>query len=629
MDLLCVLTYENPNGDFLEMSDEHNEPKEDETADVEESGMTAEAADTPAENVSAPTKERPKPDLSVVFPVLVIVAQLGLIYYFLTTSTTPFRTLAGMGIPILASTVLVAGWWVLFSLRIPWRERFVGLLLAGAAIGVPLVTAWPADPFFLFYILPSVTTSVVIVAALTRGMDWGKRRKGLAVALGICLVMLCLVRVSGVNGTMAPLLAWRWSGEGSIASQDNKVATLPEKAAAGDWPGFRGAEREGRNLTDTFDIDWEAHPPKELWRQPVGLGWSSFTVIGDYFFTQEQRGDLETVVCYEVATGEQVWLNSVTARFKDRLGDGPRATPTFVDGKLYTQGATGFLQCIDGATGNTLWQTNIREDAGTKKPMWGYCSSPLVTDGLVITYSASGGGKSVLAYGQEDGKLVWSGGKGDHGYSSPHLGEIALTPQVLVSSNYGMEAFDPKTGTPLWDQEWRIGGNPRVTQPYVMDLYSVIGGTGQGKGARLIKADKDATSGAWTVQTRWESKRFRPYFNDFVYYNGFCYGFDGDRIGCMDTTDGKVRWSGKKIGGQILLLAEMEMLLVLTEKGEVLLIPAFPSGGEPVARLQALSSKTWNHPVISGGKLFVRNDKEAVCYALPPATVVETATEAH
>jgi len=615
------------------MTDEKNDtPESEETGAPEategaESETGGDSTDVPPTEAVKPAKAPRVPRLSVLFPLIVTVVHLATTFYFIETSTTPFRTYVGIGIAPLVAAVLLLGWWLL-SLSIPLKERLVGVGAAALAVAVPLLTARPFDVFYLIYLLPAVTTAVVVMAVATQGMAWEAQRKGLLVALGLCAVAFCLLHVVGVNGNMAPLLGWRWEGADPIVGQENKVAAVPKTAAPTDWPGFRGAEREGRNRVDTFGLDWENNPPKELWRRPVGPGWSSFAVVGDYCFTQEQRGEQEAVVCYAVATGEQVWINLVEARFVERMGNGPRATPTFHKGMLYTQGATGILQCIDAATGATQWQRDIAEDADTRIPTWGFCSSPLVVNDLVITYSAAGDGKSLLAYNAASGEPVWTAGKGGNGYVSPQFGEVALTPQVLISSNYGIEAFDPKTGAPLWDQEWDIRGNPRVAQPFVMDLYSVIGGGGQGKGARLIKADVNAETKEWTTKTIWTSNRFRPYFNDFVYYYGFCYGYDGNRLACMDTTDGKVRWTGDRVGGQILLLSEFEMLLVLTEAGEVLVIPAFPEEGNIIARMQALNGKTWNHPVVSGGKLFVRNDSEAVCYELPPAPVEEVTPEA-
>ncbi len=606
-----------------ENSDSKNEDASKTTEDIKEAPAEGDVLDTEAtpEDVAPPAEDVPPPvpRLSVTFPFAVVLLQLVVSLYFLNSSTTPMRTYIGIaGAPILATTLLL-GWWLL-SFSIPLRDRLVGVLLAAAAIAIPLVTATPISPFFLVYLLPVMTTAVVLMAVMTRGMRWEQQRKGLIGALGIFVVFFCMTRVGGVDGNMVPALAWRWDGAESIALGENQVATLPKEAAPGDWPGFRGKERVARNNVDSFAINWDVNPPKELWRQPVGPGWSSFAVVGEYCFTQEQRDDLEAVVCYEVATGKQVWANTVDVHFVHAsMGDGPRATPTFHKGMLYTQGATGILQRINASTGETVWQRDIKADSEGRIPTWGYSSSPLITGELLVAYTGAGNGKSIIAYKQETGEIVWTGGKGKNGYSSPQLGEIAAVPQILMSSNYGIETFDPKTGTPLWDQEWNIKSNPRVAQPFVMDLYQVIAGTGQGKGARLIKADIDTADKTWTVTTKWTSDDFNPYFNDFVYYYGYCYGFNGDQLACMDTTDGKVRWTGDKVGGQILFLFDMEMLLVLTESGEILLIPAFPEEGNIVARMPALTGKTWNHPVVSGGKLFVRNSTEAVCYELPPA----------
>ncbi|MCF6287254.1 MAG: PQQ-like beta-propeller repeat protein, partial [Candidatus Hydrogenedentes bacterium] len=397
------------------MTDENSETNNSEEETLED-GSTTPAVDGGSEMDDLPTTpEEPKPPvaprLSIAFPVVVAVAQVALIFYFLKTSTTPTRTYIGIaGAPVLA-TLLLAGWWML-SRTLPLRDRFSGLALAAGAVAVPLLTALPMDVFFLVYLLPAVTTSVVLVAAMTQGMVWRTRRKGLAGALALCLVAFCLMRVVGVNGNMAPLLGWRWSGEAEIASVENKIANLAAEATPEDWPGFRGATRDSRNMMSRFGTDWEAHPPKELWRRPVGPGWSSFTVVGDYFFTQDQRGEKEAVLCYETATGEQVWINTADVRFVERMGDGPRATPTFHKGKLYTQGATGLIQCLDASTGKTIWQRDLVQDGGKKVPTWGFCSSPLIVGDLVIAYTGAGDGKSVLAYRQDTGEIAWSAGKG-------------------------------------------------------------------------------------------------------------------------------------------------------------------------------------------------------------------------
>lgn len=576
------------------------------------------AVDTP-EAPAAPAKPtEPRP--GALIPAALVVVELLFMLYFTKTSTTPFRTYMGIGVvPILGSLALVL-WW-LFSRTVPVRQRLAGLGLAAAACALPVLVSRPFAIFLLVYVLPSLTTLLAIALVVTLRCTWPERRRILLMTMAFCAVFFCFTRVAGVDGNMAPLISWRWAGPpelaGDAAGVGNKTATVAQVPEPEDWPAFRGARRDNRNMVSRFGVDWAATPPRELWRRPVGLGWSSFTVIGDYCFTQEQRGPEETVACYETATGNEVWSNRIPERFDDVMGSGPRATPAFDKGKLYTQGATGILQCIDAATGASLWKRDIKEDAGMGVPQWGFSSSPLVAGDLVVVYAGAGGGKSVLAYKKDSGEPAWTAGQGTNGYSSPHWAEVALSPQILQISNRGIEAFEPATGKVLWEDVWDIKNNPRVTQPYMVDFYTLIAGTGQGKGARLLKVVKEGET--FVPKILWTSKDFRPYFNDYVFHDGYLYGFDGNRLACLDAATGFLRWTGDRLGGQILLLNAIDMLLLLTEEGEVLLVSAYPSEVQVKGRVKALDSKTWNHPVVSHGKLFVRNDREAVCYELPPA----------
>ncbi len=602
------------------MADEQPE-KEVTQEEVVMSDETPGGDASPAEEASATPSESAPPAVPrprIAIPFVVILVQLLFTLYIVNTSTMPFRTYVGIGIiPILGTLALVA-WWGL-SLSVPWRQRLTGFALFGAATLLPVLVSRPFAPFLLVYVLPSMTTMLVLVLVGTFRCDWAERRRLLLMAMTLCSIFFCFTRVAGVDGNMAPLIAWRWAGppELGVTTSAGKTAAVALNPEPEDWPAFRGARRDNRNMVARFGVDWAANPPRELWRRPVGLGWSSFTVIGDYLFTQEQRGQDEAVVCYEVATCAEVWSNRIPERFDDVMGSGPRATPAYDKGKLYTQGATGILQCIDAATGATVWRRDLKEDAAMGVPQWGFSSSPLVVGGLVYAYAGAGDGKSLLAYKIDSGELAWAAGKGTNGYSSPHFAEVAIAPQILQISNYGIEAFDPATGTVLWEDVWDIKNNPRVAQPYVVDFYTLIAGTGQGKGARLLKVVKEGET--FVPKILWTSEKFRPYFNDYVFHDGYLYGFDGNRFACVDAANGFMRWTGDRLGGQIISLNALDMLLLLTEEGEVQLVAAYPSSIEVKGRLKALDSKTWNHPVVSRNKLFVRNDREMVCYELPPA----------
>jgi outer membrane protein assembly factor BamB len=364
-----------------------------------------------------------------------------------------------------------------------------------------------------------------------------------------------------------------------------------------------------------FSTDWTT-PPRELWRRKVGPAWSSFAAVGDYVFTQEQRGEQELVTCYRAATGEPVWANQAEARFKDTMGLGPRATPTYHQGKLYAQGARGLLQCLDAATGHTIWKRNLTADASTGVPGYGFACSPLLVDDRVIEFTCGGEGKSAVAYDRASGEIAWLAGHKASAYSSPHFAVIGAVPQVLMVCGFGVQSFVPQTGVSLWEYPWKVKQYERCTQPLVVGNDSIMVAATGATGSGLLRIQKQEKT--WSVKEEWTTKTFRSYFNDCVFHEGYAYGFDGDRLACLDLRTGERRWTGKRYDGQVLLIADMAVLLVLSEAGEVVLVQATPERFSEIAQFSALSGKTWNAPVVAHGKLFVRNAEEAACFELPP-----------
>jgi len=556
--------------------------------------------------------------------ILIALVHIAALVYALGFTHTLLQFFVGA---LIIPSFLLIGltvWWMLCR-RIPMKQRLAGLLilivvLAWIILTHPLMTG--GIPF-LIVVLPIITIGTAGVFVLSVNQPWSRRRVALITLMIGTALVLTAVRVDGTHGDEMPAMSWRWSptseelAEASFIAdaQTNRIAAVSAQADPNDWPSFRGPDRDGRATGITFATNWSDEAPRELWRQRIGIGWSSFTVIGDYFFTQEQRGDAELVVCYEVATGDEVWINSLPVRFDESHGGGPRATPTFHEGNLLVMGAMGALQCIQGTTGETVWKRELTDDADVEVPMWGFSSSPLVVDGLVVVFAGGADGKSVLAYDLQSGDPVWQAGDAAHSYSSVHFATIDDIPQLLVPSNFGIQSFAPGSGKLLWQFEKATPiDDPACIQPLMPDSNTVLLSSEVIGTQRLEVHHTDADC---TVEQGWANKKFRPSFHDAVIHEGFAYGFDGRLFVCIDTATGDRRWKSKRHGGQVLLLPDMNALLVLTDKGDVILIEATPEAYREIGRFKALNGKTWNHPVIADGKLFVRNSEEVACYQLP------------
>jgi outer membrane protein assembly factor BamB len=385
-----------------------------------------------------------------------------------------------------------------------------------------------------------------------------------------------------------------------------------------EWPGFRGPERNAVVRDVRIETDWSASPPMEMWRRAVGPGWSSFAVAGDLLYTQEQRGEEEIVACYRVATGEPVWAHRDRVRFwESNGGAGPRATPTLHNGRVYAFGATGILNALDARTGARLWSRNVSTDLNRRVPDWGFASSPLVFDDLVIVAAAG----TLAAYDLATGDLRWQGPRYGASYSSPHRATLDGVDQIVLQGGPGVISVAPQDGRVLWEHKWEPG---TIVQPALTPdgdiLVNAMVATG-GVGTRRLHVTQ--SSNGWNVEERWTSNGLKPYFNDFVIHEGHAYGFDNNILAAIDLTDGTRKWKAGRFGhGQLLLLADQDLLLLISEDGELALVAASPEKFTEVARFEALNAKTWNHPVIVGDVLLVRNGEEMAAFRLPARVAV-------
>jgi outer membrane protein assembly factor BamB len=612
----------------------------------------------------------------------VVIATLVLLLRFVVPLVMPDELfVAVLSGPVGGLAVVL--WWLLFSrARWFERLGAVALMLVALFATKRIVDVSIATGamgfLFPFLAIPTLGVAFVVWAVATHRLSDGVRRGTMVATIFLACGFWALVRTGGFTAaTFKNDLHWRWTKtpeERLVATSGNQLGTLPptpavpppapagvttpqkredarpasksgnepaalspvrapaeapEKRLAAktnaappprsvppepvaEWPGFRGPNRDDIIPGVRIKTDWIASPPVALWHRPVGPGWSSFAVHGDRFYTQEQRGSDEVVACYKVTTGEPIWAHRDNARFwESNGGPGPRGTPTLSNGRVYTFGATGILNVLNETDGSVVWSRNAASDTGMRIPQWGFASSPLVINDLVVVATAG----QLVAYDLATGARRWTSPARGVSYSSPHLATIDGVPQVLLLSEPGLISVGLTDGKLLWEHAW--AGYP-IVQPALTADGDILISVSEGSGTRRLGVAHGSTG--WTVQERWTSLGLKPYFNDFVVNKGHAYGFDGSILACIDLKDGKRVWKGGRFGnGQLLLLADQDLLLLTSEEGELALVRAIPDQFTEVARFPALEGKTWNHPVLVGDVLLVRNGELMAAFRLSRA----------
>jgi len=526
-----------------------------------------------------------------------------------------FATLTAVA--ILAVMILTWG------IRTPARgvATFLGWLLANTILiglfAVPQMPLWQ-----LLVVFVASTVWVVWLAWLGAWpLRWPTRLAFLALWLGLGALGPYLIRVDGMMGDTKMIFAWRpstkyTSGPGHFLRA--RAAVIDLTPTPNDFPHFLGTNRTGVLPNAKIAGDWTKTPPREVWRRPIGQGWGSFAIVGNYAFTQEQRGEKECVCCYRLSDGTPAWVHEDTARFEGLGGVGPGATPTVADGRVYAIGNTGILNCLDGATGRVVWTVKVLEDIGaTNVASHGTCASPLVDGNRVIVCPTGAGGPSLAAYDRANGRRLWAEGTEQASYSSPMIAELDGVRQIVLANAAGVAGHDADSGKSLWQFAWANGERINVAQPIITQWFNTVFiSTGYGKGAAFFRVERPENI-AWECVTLREFPRaMKTKFTTPVYFNDHIYGLDDGILECVVVIDARPRWKDGRYGhGQILLAGDR--LIVQAENGTVVLVE--PSSEKLIerGRIPALSSRTWNNPALSGRMLLVRNDREAACYELP------------
>lgn len=442
---------------------------------------------------------------------------------------------------------------------------------------------------------------------------------GLAAA---ALVVVYLMRFQGLrverDGSGIKPIVSVYKPEEHMAAVAENRAPAPEVAPQPAnvkpyWTDFRGPRRDG--LYDEMPIatNWPSNGPERLWRKPIGGGYASFVIANGKAFTIEQRRNQEAVAAYDMATGRELWSNAWDAAFQESMGgDGPRATPTWHEGRVYALGAEGELRCIDDGTGRTVWSKNILQENGASNLQWGVSGAPLIVDNSVVVQPGGPEDKSVVAYDKVTGEPLWHALSDKQAYTSPMLVTLAGERQIVTVTASRAVGLTP-AGKLLWEYPWTTEYDINASQPVITGPDTLILSAGYGHGAALVRVSKSGDT--FKADTIWQNNRLKNKFTSSVLHNGHVYGLDEAILACIDAKTGELKWKGGRYGyGQLVLASGY--LIVATEDGDVALVRATPERHDEVVRFSAISGKTWNHPAIANGTLLVRNATEMTAFRI-------------
>ena len=450
---------------------------------------------------------------------------------------------------------------------------------------------------------------------------------------------LTLFEFTGFTGTMVPTFRSRARAIPEPVLDDLAGLEGPDGqtrepidltlTSASDFPGFLGPQRDGSVRGVRLARSWSESPPVELWRRPVGAGWSGFASVNGVAVTLEQREGSQVAVAYGVADGEVLWSNAWQGRFDHLLGGlGPRSTPTVAEGQVILLGAHGRLRSLSGETGQVSWEVDLLEAFGITPEdesgtiQYGRSNSPLVLGDQVIVPvggPTEGPQHGLVSFDLETGNVNWKGPAYQPSFASPTVARLLGEEVLLVVNEDTVTAHRIADGTLLWEHPWPgvTSANANVSQAHGLEGDRVLVSKGYGQGSEMFQVYRD-DQGQQRTRTLWASRRaLRTKLTNLVRHGEYAYGLSDGILECVELSSGERIWRSGRYGhGQILLVEDL--LLVMGEMGTLYLVEPDPETPDLVlGELDLLEGKCWNHLCVTGNVALLRSDTEAVALELP------------
>jgi outer membrane protein assembly factor BamB len=377
-----------------------------------------------------------------------------------------------------------------------------------------------------------------------------------------------------------------------------------------DWPQWRGPRQDGISHETGLLDKWPEKGPAELWRVPLGNGYSGVSVVGDRAYTLLGSAEGEFAAAFSTADGKPLWRTHLSNLLKnDSYGDGPRATPAIDGGRVYVLSGKGALRCLDAADGHSLWGCELLEKFGGKEPEYGFAASPVVMGEMLVVVAGGSKGKNLAAFNKSSGEVLWTALDDRIGYSTPSLVTIEGGSQIIVLTGQALVSVSPKDGKENWRTEWITELDANVATP-IISKNRLFMSSGYSTGCALFEISvKDGKPAATKL---WANKEMKNYFSTSVLVDGYLYGFNNNKLTCLDFAAGKSKWNKGGFNRGSLIAADGK-LIVFGEQGSLALVEISPKSYKELSQFKLCDERTWTVPTLSGGRLFVRDGKDLVC----------------
>ena len=394
-------------------------------------------------------------------------------------------------------------------------------------------------------------------------------------------------------------------------------STSVSASSDGDWNQFRGPNRDNLSTEKGLLASWPDQGPPQAWSaQGIGEGYSAVSISNGRVYTMGNIGQEEKVICLDLASGREIWSSTNGQAYREGQGNGPRGTPSVVDGRVYSLGANGDLSCMDAQSGQQQWRKNILNEFGGSNITWGISESVLV-DGDKVICTPGGQRATMVALNRNTGNVVWTAAvptSPKAGYASPIAIEVGGVRQYVNFTHGGVVGVRASDGRVMWGQRESANGTANCSTPVFYD-GSIFSASGYDTGGSLFRLQ--SRNGQTMSEVAYSTKEMKNHHGGMVVLNGYLYGSsDPGILKCIELRSNRVVWQNRSVGKAAVSYADGH-LYVRSEQGPVALVEATPNGYEEKGRFdqpQRSGRPSWSHPVIANGKLFLRDMDNLLAY---------------